>query len=405
VDGNVRVAAAYDRLGIGIGHAVGQRRSAPAERVDFEHAHRPVPDDRLGVRQGFRKQRDRRRADIQSGPVDIDLLNGNDFRFRLGALVFGDDAIDGQIELHSLFPGRLHDLLRLFEEFILNDRTADLVPEGLEEREGHAAADDHLIDLLDEVAQHLQFAGNLRSPGNRDEGPGRLLQRLADIIELLLDQETGAAFLQEFRNGRIGGVAAVGIPEGIVDIDISVTRQLLGEAVVIGGLFGMEAEVLEQDHLSGLQRVDRLLDLGTDAVLDKPDFLPQEPRKTFRHGRKAHIGDDLSLRPAQMRHHDDNGAFIQCIIQRWQHRPDPGVIGDVQTTVHRNVEVEAEQNLFPLDVDAVDEFHGSSLPFFRKKVMMRLYLLKTLPYQWVIHQETDATSGISRAFSITQRIR
>ena len=50
-----------------------------------------------------------------------------------------------------------------------------------------------------------------------------------------------------------GGVGAVGAAEGVVDVDVAEGGELLGEGGVVGLLFGMEAEVFEQQGLAGLE--------------------------------------------------------------------------------------------------------------------------------------------------------
>ena len=49
VDGRHRVAAADHRDGARAGHRVGHRQRARGERLQLEHAHRAVPEDRLGA--------------------------------------------------------------------------------------------------------------------------------------------------------------------------------------------------------------------------------------------------------------------------------------------------------------------------------------------------------------------
>jgi len=130
-------------------------RRSSTKGVNFKNAHGTVPDNRLGVAEGFRKQHDGRRADVQAHPVAVHLLNRNNFVFRFGAHVFGNDAIHGQVQLDPQFPGGFHDLQRLVDQIILNDGSADLVSQRFQEREGHPAANDELIHLLNQVDQRL----------------------------------------------------------------------------------------------------------------------------------------------------------------------------------------------------------------------------------------------------------
>ena len=55
----------------------------------------------------------------------------------------------------------------------------------------------------------------------------------------------------------------MGGPERVVDVDVGVRGERLGEARVVLLLLGVEAEVLEEDRLAGPHPLDRVL--GADA--------------------------------------------------------------------------------------------------------------------------------------------
>ena len=77
-------------------------------------------------------------------------------------------------------------------------------------------------------------------------------------LQLPLHEQAGGGRLQVPRDGRDRGVRPVGSGERVVDVAVRELGQLSREAVVVLFLLRMEAEVLQQQHLPGLQRL-RLL--------------------------------------------------------------------------------------------------------------------------------------------------
>ena len=80
---------------------------------------------------------------------------------------------------------------------------------------------------------------------------------------LALEQEPGVAG-QQVRDALGGGVGAVGGAEGVVDVEVGERGERLGELRVVLGLARLEADVLEQQHVAGLEPVGHRLDLGAD---------------------------------------------------------------------------------------------------------------------------------------------
>jgi len=354
---------------------VGQRRGAAAECVDLEDAHGPVPDDRLRVAQGLREQGDRGRPDVEPHPLRVDLLHGDDLGLGLGVPVLGDDAVDGQVDLHAQLFRRLQDLPGLVDELGLHDGLADLDALRLEEGEGHAAADDDLVDPVDQVGQGLELARHLRAPDDGDQGTRGLLEGLVEVGQLFLHQEACPAGLYEPGDPHVGGVAAVGVAEGVVDVHIGEACQFPGELLVVLLFPGIEPEVLQHDDVAGLHRVDGLLHLGAHDVLRQGHVLAEQAREALRHRSQAHLVDDLSLRPAEVGGDDHFRVFVEGVIDGGQDGPDARVVGDVLVGVEGNVEIEPKQHPLPLQIHLIDIFHaftstdivgGIITPFFSR---------------------------------------
>ncbi len=77
----------------------------------------------------------------------------------------------------------------------------------------------------------------------------------------------------------------MGRPEGIVDVDVGIGRQRLRELGVVGLLFSVEAEVLEQDRLARLEARDGIDGPDAQRVAGHAYGPPQEdPRGAARPG-------------------------------------------------------------------------------------------------------------------------
>ena len=83
----------------------------------------------------------------------------------------------------------------------------------------------------------------------------------------------------------------MGGAEGVVDVDVGVDGERLGELRVVLLLLGVEAEVLEQDHLAGLEPRDGVLGADAERVAGHghgpAEQLPTAARATGRRRRPS----------------------------------------------------------------------------------------------------------------------
>ena len=79
----------------------------------------------------------------------------------------------------------------------------------------HAAADDDGIDLVDHILNDANLVRHLRAADNGDERTLRCLERLADVVDLLLHEETRYR-LKICRDADVRGVCAVRHTERII---------------------------------------------------------------------------------------------------------------------------------------------------------------------------------------------
>ena len=75
------------------------------------------------------------------------------------------------------------------------------------------------------------------------------LEELREHLDLALHQQAGVG-RQELGDPDRRGVRPMGRPERVVDVDVGIRRQRGGERRVVLLLLGVEAEVLEEEHLA-----------------------------------------------------------------------------------------------------------------------------------------------------------
>ena len=87
-------------------------------------------------------------------------------------------------------------------EVLLAQRLADLDALRLQEGVGHAAADDQLVDLADQVAQQVELGRDLGAADHGADRPLGIAQRLVERLELGLHQPAGERPAGDWRGLR-----------------------------------------------------------------------------------------------------------------------------------------------------------------------------------------------------------
>ena len=262
------------------------------------------------------------------------------------------DVVHGQQHAHALGLGLFEHLLGQVELVVLAQGVADAAAQGLLEGVGHAAADDQGVDLVQQVVDDADLVGDLGAAQDRDKGTGGILQRLAHDVELLADQEAGDRG-QVVGNALGGGVRAVRGAKGVVDIDLRKGGQLLGELRIVLFLFLVEADVLQQNDVARLHRVDALLGVLADDVLGQDDLLIELLAQALRNGGQGILHVEFALGTAQVRAEDDGRIVVQEVLDGGQRRHDAGVVGDLRA-VQGDVEVAAHEYALAGYIDIFD---------------------------------------------------
>ena len=188
----------------------------------------------------------------------------------------------------------------------------------LQEREAHAAADEHLVGHAEERVDDLELVAHLGAAEHRDERPGGVLAEAEQHLDLGGEEAAGGAG-QVLRGPDDGRVGAVRRAEGVVHVGVEAVDEPRDEGRVVALLPRVEPQVLEQLHAGG--------ELG-------------EPSADRGHGvavvRRA-------LRPAEVGRRDDGRALLLQPLDGGQRGADAEVVGD-GPVLHRDVEVGAQQD-------------------------------------------------------------
>lgn len=332
---------------------------AVGEFLHLEYTRRAVPKDGLSLVDGGLVELDRLLAAVETHPtVGNAVLVGGSGGVGGGAESVGGDVVGGQDELDVVLLGLLDEAGDLLAAAFVEERAADAdILERLLEGEGHAAADNQDVDLVEQVVDQLDLVADLGATEDSEEGALGLLQRLREVVELLLHEESGG-LLGEV-DADHGAVATVGGAEGVVDVHVAESGEALAEAlnsslvgldlVAVGILaaallLGVEAQVLEEHDAAVSGAVDGLLGGLADAVVGEGDFLASEELlELSSDGLEGVYGVGLAVRAAKVGHQDDGfGAIVDSVFDGGEGADDALVVGDlgVGLLVEGHVEVD-----------------------------------------------------------------
>src|SRR5208282_1238221 len=267
-DRSYGISSAYDRYSSGIlRHGVGDLEGALGKRRHFENAHGAVPDDGTSSGYLFGKRLDRLRADIKGHHVGGDGLAGaDDFRHRSGLNTVGDDVIGGQQEFELMGLRLLQKVAGEFDLVFFDQTLADGFALRLEERVGHAAADDEDIDFAEQVLNDSDFVAYFGAAEDGDEGTLGVLQNAPQILQLFFHEQAGGGFLYKLGDADGGGVSAVGGAEGVVDVEVGELAELPGKILVVLFFPRVKAEIFQQQRLAFLELERHFFGFGPNTL-------------------------------------------------------------------------------------------------------------------------------------------
>ncbi len=134
--------------------------------------------------------------------------------------------------------------------------------------------------------------------------------------------------------------------ERVIYVNIGQTRERSGEIRVVLRLARLEADVLEQQHVSRGQCVGERLHLLPDPRRGELHLGAEQLRQPSSDRLKRQAGI-WAFRPAEVGYEDQRRAALAERPNRRQRGPDPGVVGD-PPLLEWNVEVDPhEDSLVP----------------------------------------------------------
>ena len=169
-------------------------------------------------------------------------------------------VVHGKQQLHALLLSLFHHLQSVIQLIRLAQGVADLLALGLGKGVSHAAADDQGVYFIQQVVDHVDLVRNLGAAQDGNEGTDRILNSLAQELDLLLHQIANHVLLGVFGNANVGAVGSVSGSEGVVHEHAAVAQisQFFrisfrsGVALFVLGLLNSVAGVLKQQNLAVL---------------------------------------------------------------------------------------------------------------------------------------------------------
>lgn len=243
---------------------------------------------------------------------------------------------------------------QVFQLVFLEQARTDPVALGLEEGEGHAAANQQVVGAAEQVLDHGELVRDLGTTQHHHIGAlGRVGERLEHAH--LSGYQVALVGRQQGRDVIDRGMAAVNRTEGIVHVGAVVPGQGLqlgGQFGALGGglggFAGVKAHVLQDEHLavaqSGRQRVGRF----AHHVPCNHHGQPAEGAQHVRGGADRVLGLGGAVGTAEMGHYDDAGTGLDQLLHHRKGGTHASIVGD-DSAVQRHVQVAADQNVPPAD--------------------------------------------------------
>ena len=193
---------------------------------------------------------------------------------------------------------------------------------------------------------------DLGAAEDRRERPLRVLEQLREHLDLALHQQPGVG-RQQLGDADGRGVRPVRRPERVVDVDVGVGREGRGEGRVVRLFLGVEAEVLEHQHLARPEALDRVLGPDPERVAGDRDVPAHQLGQDLPDRPQAQPVLDLAIRTPEMARQDDRGPRVEEQVDRRDGGPDARIVGD-PAVGQRDVEVDANEDPFAGDVRVAD---------------------------------------------------
>mmetsp|Transcript_27165 Transcript_27165/g.59366 ORF Transcript_27165/g.59366 Transcript_27165/m.59366 type:complete len:503 (+) Transcript_27165:129-1637(+) len=350
LDGSNGVTATDDGDGVGhLGKGVSDGEGTLGEGVHLEHTHGAVPHHGLAGLQLLLERLDGVGTDIETHPAVGDGVSGGNLGGSISGELVGQQHVGGEEELHTLSLGVSHQGLGELNLVLLDQGRTDGEALSLVEGEDHATAQDQHVDALKQGLDHANLGGHLGATDDSAERALGLEHGTLKVVQLLLEEETRDRRGQELGDTLGGGVGAMGGTEGVVDVQVGVGRELLGEPGLVLGLLTVEANVLEEHHGAGGHGSDGLLDLLADAVVGLGNLALEVLLEAGHDGGQAELLGH-ALGTTQVGGQQNLGTVVHEELDGRDGTTDAGVISDVLVRVHRHVQVGTHEHTLAIEI-------------------------------------------------------
>mmetsp|Transcript_24287 Transcript_24287/g.76657 ORF Transcript_24287/g.76657 Transcript_24287/m.76657 type:complete len:426 (-) Transcript_24287:71-1348(-) len=320
--GRGRVATANDGDGARAGGGHNRIHEGFGANLEFRHledAHGAVPDNGLGLINSLFVRRHGLLTAVKAHETigDTLLLCGS-LDLTVLAKLGGDGEVHRQDDLNSQVLRLLHDVGNDLRALLVIEGRADgHVVADLQEGVGHAAANDHLVDLVQHVHDELDLVADLGAAQDGENGLCGAVQDLGEGVKLLGHKAAGALDVEALPNhaavrtvGGTKGIVAVDIREladgGAELSDLLLVRLQLGALGVhaLALLLDMKAQVLQQEDRAGRRIRAGRLDLSAATVREERDGLAQLLLHNLGNGLQGELLHDATVRPSEVRGED-----------------------------------------------------------------------------------------------------
>mmetsp|Transcript_57454 Transcript_57454/g.136803 ORF Transcript_57454/g.136803 Transcript_57454/m.136803 type:complete len:431 (-) Transcript_57454:58-1350(-) len=360
-------------LASGLHHGVHQLLGAALKLRHLEDAHGAVPNDGLGLSHRLGVALNGGGAAVQAHEALRDALRQLHAFFDLAILaeLGGASEVHRQDDLHIQLLGLLKDLGHDFGALLVVQRGANgHAVLNLQEGVRHAAANDHLVHLVQHVHDQLDLVTDLCTTEDGQHGLGGVVQDLRESLELLAHEIAGALHVETLSNH--GAVCTVCSSEGIVAVDVRkfpdgcpeccyllfVCFDLVALGInSLALLFHVESQVLQKDHAASRGVSARSLHLWPDAVSAESDWLAQLLLQDLGHWGQRVLRNDGAIGAAEVGSKDDGlGALLQHLLDGRQGPVNALCVGDLGGVglVLWHVEVNAHEHALASNVHIVN---------------------------------------------------
>jgi hypothetical protein len=196
-----------------------------------------------------------------------------------------------------------------------------------------------VIDLADEVLEHIELGRNLGPADHGRDRRLRIAQRLFQRLKLGLHRAAGKG-RENVRQPLGGGMGAVRGGKGIVHVEIAKAGKAFDHGGIVLFLATEEAGVLQHGNVTGLQRRDGGLVAFPVHVLDRAAQHVRERRDDLL---QRELCRRLALGAAEVGENQHHGALVGQFGQRRHRRAQAGIVGH-RAIGHGHVQVLADQH-------------------------------------------------------------